>query len=71
MYSDIKGCITNNGWVSSRFKSFRGIKQGCALSSLLFVLAVEGMAIKIRENKNIKGLEIKLESSTNTLKYVN
>ena len=68
MYSDIKGCITNNGWVSSRFKAFRGIKQGCPLSSLLFVLAVEIMAIKIRENKNIKGLEIKLESSTNTLK---
>ena len=68
MYSDIKGCIINNGWVSTRFSASRGIRQGCPLSSLLFVLAVEVMAIKIRENKNLKGLEIKLDGKSNTLK---
>jgi hypothetical protein len=28
MYTDIKGCILNNGWVSAPFKDFRGIRQG-------------------------------------------
>lgn len=31
-------------------------------------IAVEVMAIKIRENKNLKGLEIKLDGKNNTLK---
>ena len=27
MYTDIKGCILNNGWVSALFRVFRGIRQ--------------------------------------------
>ena len=68
MYTDIKGCILNNGWVSSPFKVYRGIKQGCPCSSLLFVLAVEIMAIKLRDNKNFKGLEIKLDGKNCNIK---
>lgn len=68
MYTDIKGCILNNGWVSRKFSIFRGIRQGCPASALIFVLAVEIMAIKIRENKNLKGMEIKLDGKTCSLK---
>ena len=68
MYTDIQGCILNNGWVSSPFKVFRGIRQGCPCSSLLFVLAVEIMAIKLRDNKKLKGLEIKLDGKNCNLK---
>ena len=57
MYTDIKGCILNNGWVSAPFKVFRGIRQGCPASALIFVLAVEIMAIKLRETKHIRGIE--------------
>ena len=35
----------------------RGIRQGCPVSALLFILVVEVLAINIRENKNIYGLE--------------
>ena len=35
----------------------RGIRQGCPVSALLFILVVEVLAINIRENKNIHGLE--------------
>ena len=53
MYTDIKGCILNNGWVSTPFKVFRGIRQRCPASPLIFVLAIEIMAIKLRETKHI------------------
>ena len=54
MYTDIKGCILNNGWVSAPFRVFRGIRQGWLASALIFVLAVEIMAIKLRETKHIR-----------------
>jgi hypothetical protein len=54
MYTDIKGCILNNGWVSALFRVFRGIRQGCPASALIFILAVEIMAIKLRETKHIR-----------------
>ncbi len=40
--------IKNNGWLSSDIPLNRGIRQGCPLSALLFVLSVEVMATSIR-----------------------
>lgn len=68
MYTDIKSCILNNGWVSSPVKIFRGIRQGCPISSLLFVLAVEIMATELRDNKNLKGIQVKLDGKDCSLK---
>jgi hypothetical protein len=42
-----------NGWVSAPFRVFQGIRQGYPASALTFVLAVEIMAIKLRETKHI------------------
>lgn len=68
LYSDINTSVTNNGWISAPVKPQRGIRQGCPCSSILFVIAVEIMANKIRENPNIKGIEIKLDGKTHSLK---
>ena len=46
LYSGIQTCVMNNGWVSNVFLNSRGIRQGCSLSALIFVLAVEIMAIR-------------------------
>ncbi len=49
--------IKNNGWLSEDIELKRGVRQGCPLSALLFVLAVEIMAIAIRQNNQIKGFK--------------
>ena len=68
LYTDIKGCMMNNGWISTPYKIQRGIRQGCPLSSLIFVVAAEILACRIRQNNDIKGFQIKLDSKTNSLK---
>ena len=54
--------INHNGWISEPFQVTRGIKQGCPLSPLIFILGVEIPAIRIR-NANATGMEI--PSNTN------
>lgn len=51
--------IKNNGWLSKSIKMERGIRQGCPVSALIFVLAIELMSVNIRENNTIKGMSIK------------
>ncbi|VDI15400.1 blast:LINE-1 retrotransposable element ORF2 protein [Mytilus galloprovincialis] len=68
LYTDIKGCILNNGWISRPFNIERGIRQGCPASSIIFVIAVEILASRLRQNKSFKGFQIKLDNKTHTLK---
>lgn len=68
MYNDIKSSVTNNGWISAPIKVQRGIRQGCPCSALLFVVAVEILACKIRQDQNIRGFTIKLDGKTHCLK---
>ena len=36
----------------------RGVRQGCAVSALLFILALEFLAEDIRKKENIKGIKL-------------
>ena len=56
MYNDIATAVINNGYISNWFKPERGVRQGCPLSPYLFLLAVEILACKIRQNRDIEGL---------------
>jgi len=58
IYNQPMFCVTNNGYHSEFFQVSRGIRQGCPLSALLFVLVVEIMAANIRNNHNIKGIKV-------------
>ena len=68
LYSDIHTCVINNGWISDMFKNTRGIRQGCPLSALLFVLSVEIMALRLRYNNNYKGFRVRVDGKTHSIK---
>lgn len=63
LYADTESSILNRGISSGWFPFKRGIRQGCPLSPLLFVLAVERLADSIRANSSIRGIDI-LDSHT-------
>ena len=58
LYTDIESCIINNGVTTKYFKIKSGIRQGCPLSALLFVIAVELLTISIKNNNLIKGFKL-------------
>jgi hypothetical protein len=58
LYTDISSCVRNNGYSSEFFRLHNGVKQGCPLSALLFILVAEILAVAIRENENIKGIKV-------------
>ena len=57
-YTNISSCVINNGHASEFFNLQRGVRQGCPLSGILFVLCAEILAQAIRNNNNIKGIQI-------------
>ena len=58
LYSNAILTVKNNGFTSDWFECSRGTFQGSPLSGLLFNLAVEMLAIKVRAAANINGITI-------------
>ena len=67
-YNNVQSCIMNNGIISKSFQLERGVRQGDPLSPYLFIVAVETLAIAIRQNPAIKGITIGKEE-TKLLQY--
>ena len=67
-YKNIQSCVMNNGLSSEYFNLSRGVRQGDPLSPYLFLLAVETLAIAVRENIEIKGIVIE-QQETKLLQY--
>ena len=55
IYTDVTSSVKVNGYLTKEFSIERGVRQGCPLSALLYVLCAEVLAIEIRLNKNIVG----------------
>ena len=56
MYSDIESSVLNLGWKTKFFRLSRGLRQGCPLSALLFILVTEVLALNIRQDDSITGI---------------
>ena len=41
LYSNISSSVNVNGWLTEKINITRGVRQGCPLSALLFILAAE------------------------------
>ena len=46
----------------------RGVRQGCAVSALLFIVAVEFLATEIRREKTISGITL-FHKSSHVIQY--
>ena len=58
LFTDIELCTLNEGNASKWFSPTRGLFQGNPLGSFGFNTLVELLAIKLRQNKEIKGIKI-------------
>ena len=54
MYSDIVSQVQVNGALTEEIMILRGIRQGCPLSMLLFVIAIESLTRSIKTDTQIK-----------------
>ena len=57
-YYDISSCVMSNGLTTGYFNVNRGLRQGDPSSCYLFVLAIELLLINIRNNNDIRGINI-------------
>lgn len=57
-YTECKNQILVNGFFTEEVKLGSGVKQGCPLSPILFICALEPLLCAIKENKIIKGVGV-------------
>ena len=57
-YGNVTSCVLNNGHASEFFALERGVRHGCPLSGLLFVIGIEVLANAIRNENMIKGIKV-------------
>ena len=50
--------VKNNQWLTKPIEMGRGVRQGCSVSALVFILMVEIMGTAIRENDQIEGIKV-------------
>ena len=66
IYSNPTSILHINGHFSENISLKRGVRQGCPLSALLYVLVIEILAIQLRINPNIVGFKIGGEKIVST-----
>ena len=58
IYKLPEACVKNNGYISDNFTIHRGIRQGCPVSALIFILCVEVLGLKVRQHPKLLGFDL-------------
>ena len=58
LYSSVNSAVIVNGHLTKSFPVSRGVRQGCPLSPLLYVLVAETMACRVRADSHIDGFPL-------------
>ena len=58
LYTSVNSAVSVNGHLSDAFPVSRGVRQGCPLSPLLYVLVAETMACSVRADAQIDGFPL-------------
>ena len=58
LYTNVYSRVIVNGFATEPFPVSRGVRQGCPLSPLLYVLVAESLACAIRADNNIVGFPL-------------
>ena len=58
LYNDIKSSVKINGHLTPYFPITRGVRQGCPISMMLYVIVAEPLNNLIKNQQNIKGIRI-------------
>ena len=58
LYANATTRVKINGHLTEEIPIKRGVRQGCPLSMLLYVLVIEILALQIRKNQNIVGFHV-------------
>ena len=61
LYSNASATVNVNGNLTKPIPLERGVRQGCPLSSPLYVMVIEVLALQLRSNPNIVGFQIENE----------
>ena len=64
LYTAVRSSVLVNGYTSRPFKPSRGVRQGCPLPPLLYVLSMEVLAANVRCHPDITGLRLSGLSSS-------
>lgn len=58
LYNEVYSVVNVNGYMSEPVMQKGGVRQGCPLSPLLYVIFIEPLAELVRKDKKIKGVHI-------------
>ena len=66
LYNKPQFIIKNNGYLSQEYYMHRGVRQGCPLSALLFILVVEVLAVRMKQSRDIDGYTVNVGNQSKT-----
>ena len=68
IYTCPKAFLKINGFLSNKIDIERGIRQGCPLSCLIFIICTEFLALKVKNDMSIAGFEIQNDVNKKEIK---